>query len=151
MSISGPAKAVARWSDGSMAIAEVPYGKGRFILLGTPVFFGIKDTNGRWINEQGRQKLLAEMLDGLGVRANTRVSDPAIWFEKRFSKNGLYEVWFAARSRRKKVDADDRLNAELVTLRPAAPAVEPTKADVPTCRLRRCSRHVAGDAGISTV
>ena len=86
---------IATWDDGTMAIAEVKYGKGRFILLGTPFYVRFRDAGGNWINETDRQRLVAELLTALGIELETRVSDPRVWFERRLSKNGLYDVYLA--------------------------------------------------------
>lgn len=86
---------VAHWEDGSLAVVEVREGNGRFILLGTPFFVRFRDEAGKWFNEEQRQALLESLLAGLGVSRETRGSDPRVWFERRVSKNGLYDVYFA--------------------------------------------------------
>lgn len=89
-------KPVATWSDGSMAVCEVSLGKGKLIWLGTPFFLRFKDESGKWMNGDGRQALLVELLEGLGVKRETESSDPRVWVEKRESKNGLYDVFIAS-------------------------------------------------------
>ncbi len=128
-----PAEPIARWEDGSIAIAEVRYGRGRFILLGSPFYLRMQDENGKWCNAEQRQAYLAELLASCGVRAETAVSDPAIWFERRESKNGLYEVYCAgALGVRGEWDLGQRIRSELRAMRPGAvPAVEPGVAGCP--------------------
>ncbi len=137
VAIQGPARAVATWSDHSMAIAEVSYGKGRFILLGTPFYLRFKDDHGKWLNEEARQAMLQELLASLGIERNTEVSEPAIWLEKRASKNGLYEVYFggALGIRGNDWTLEDRIESELAVRRAAAaPAIEATAAGHPDVR-----------------
>ena len=88
-------KAVATWDDGSMAVCEVKCGKGKLIWLGSPFFLRFKDDSGKWMNDEGRQALFVDLLKGLGVERNAESSDPRVWFEKRESKNGLYDVFLA--------------------------------------------------------
>ena len=54
-----------------MAIAEVKYGKGRFIMLGTPFYLSLKDDTGKWLNDDSRQKLLQELISSLGIKRDT--------------------------------------------------------------------------------
>ncbi|MFZ2658602.1 MAG: hypothetical protein WAX69_26955 [Victivallales bacterium] len=86
---------VAYWNDGTMAAVDVRAGKGRFILLGTPFFMRFMDDNGKWLNGRQCQELLEEMLGSLGIKRETRVGDDRVWLERRESKNGLYDVYFA--------------------------------------------------------
>ncbi|MAX24319.1 MAG: hypothetical protein CMJ19_07430 [Phycisphaeraceae bacterium] len=86
---------IAHWEDGTMAVAQVNRGKGRFILLGTPFPFRFKDVMGQWFNQEDRQALLGEMLASLAIKPETFSTDSRIWFERRASKNGLYDVYFA--------------------------------------------------------
>lgn len=131
---SSPAKPVATWDDNTMAITEVPYGKGRFIMLGTPFFLRFKDENGKWLNNSDRQKLLEEMLLALGVKRDTGVSDERIWFEKRLSKNGLYDVYMAGGLgyRNKKWNFTDKITSNLTIQLPKdAAVIEPNAPGVP--------------------
>ena len=64
-------KPIAFWDDGSMAIAEVQRGKGRFIYLASPFYLKMRDTNGKFFNLDDRQALLEEMLNSLGVYRET--------------------------------------------------------------------------------
>ena len=134
VAIRGKADAVATWPDGSMAIAEVAEGKGKFILLGTPFYLRIKDDNGKWLNEAARQKLVEELLASLGVRREMDSSRPEIWFAKRASKNGLYDVYFAGALSVRGGDwtLDTRIDSRLSALRPAPAAViDATKTGTP--------------------
>lgn len=129
-----PAKPVATWQDGSMAITEVPHGKGRFIMVGSPFFIRIKDENGRWMNSSNRQKLLEEMLLSLGVKRDTGVTDERVWFEKRLSKNGLYDVYMAGALgyRSRKWTFADKIKSKLTMRYPSdAAVVEPNAPGVP--------------------
>ena len=91
-------KPIATWEDGSMAICEITYGKGRLIWLGAPFHIRLKDEIGKWMKDSDRQALLVEMLQGLGVPLDTASSDPRVWIEKRESKNGLYTVYMTSAS-----------------------------------------------------
>lgn len=91
----GNAKILARWSDGTGAVVEVSYGKGRFLMLGVPLFTNMKDTSAVYVSSVNCSRLLGEMLDRMGFRAEAVSSDPRIWFQKRISKNGLYDVYIA--------------------------------------------------------
>ena len=125
---------IATWADGSMAIAEVKYGKGRFIMLGTPFYLSFKDDTGKWLNEDSRQKLLQELISSLGIKRDTDVTDPRIWFERRASKNGLYDVYFACAMGWKGTDwkLTDHTTSELAALRnTATAAIDATSAGMP--------------------
>ncbi|HEY3418238.1 MAG TPA: hypothetical protein VGM23_15280, partial [Armatimonadota bacterium] len=129
---------IARWEDGSLAVAEVRYGRGRFIFLGTPFYLRIRDVQGRWFNDDQRQALVEELLTSLGVTRETQVGDDRCWFERRESKNGLYDVYFAGMMgiRDKEYKLETQIPTELSARRPAAiAAIEPTaegSPDVPT-------------------
>ncbi|MGE9289932.1 MAG: hypothetical protein ACQKBT_03010, partial [Puniceicoccales bacterium] len=90
------ARPIAVWEDGSMAVCEVSYGKGKILWVGTPFYFRGRDVNGKWINGAEQQRLLAEFLTGLGITFETSVDDERMWISRRESKNGLYDVYFAA-------------------------------------------------------
>ncbi len=125
---------VATWADGSMAIAEVKYGKGRFIMIGAPFYLSFKDDTGKWLNEDSRQKMLQELLASLGISRDTEVADPRIWFERRASKNGLYDVYFACAMGWKGNDwkLSDRATSELAALRnTATAAIDATSTGMP--------------------
>ncbi len=126
---------IANWEDDkSIAIAEVNYGKGRFIMIGTPFFTRFKDQYGKWLNDQDCQKLLAELLASLGMKLDTAVSDPRVWLERRESKNGLYDVYLACAMGWKEKDfkMTDHLSSNLAALRSkATPVVEASAAGIP--------------------
>jgi hypothetical protein len=125
---------VATWEDGSMAVAEVRLGKGRMIWLGSPFLLGIKDQNGRWFNQSDLQKLVEEMLASVGVARETQVSDERIWFERRESKNGLYQTYLAVAKGVKGKDwkAVDEIRSDLgIRVAAAAPLIEPSAAGAP--------------------
>lgn len=111
-------QSVATWEDGSMAVCDLTYGKGRLIWLGSPFYLRFKDENGKWMNDADRQALLAEMLRGLGVNLDTASSDPRVWIEKRESKNGLYSVYMtaAANVRTKDWKLEDKIPTDLTLL-----------------------------------
>lgn len=108
-------KPIATWENGSMAVCDISYGKGRLVWLGSPFYVRFKDENGKWMNEETRQALFAEMVSGLGVELNTRSSDPRVWIEKRESKNGLYSVYMttAANIRSKDWKIEDKIPTDL--------------------------------------
>lgn len=132
---AGPGiRPVATWDDGSMAVAEVRLGKGRMIWLGSPFLLGIKDQNGRWFNQSDLQQLVEEMLASVGVARETQVSDERIWFERRESKNGLYQTYLAVANGVKGKDwkADDAIRSDLgIRVAAAAPLIEPSAAGAP--------------------
>jgi hypothetical protein len=87
---------VADWvEDGSMAIVEAKLGRGRIILLGTPLFTRMKDEKGIWVNEDDRGKLLDEFLTALDVRRDSWAD--GVWAEIWRSKNGVFDLYKAAR------------------------------------------------------
>jgi hypothetical protein len=93
-------KPVATWEgDGTMAIAEVPLGRGKIILLGTPLFTRMKDEKGIWVNDEDRGKLLDEFLTGLGAPRDSW--GDGVWAEIWRSKNGVYDLYKTARISRK--------------------------------------------------
>lgn len=128
---------IAHWEDGTMAIVEVKRGNGRFILLGTPFTYRFKDVQGQWVNDVTRQGYLRELLASLGIKGETTSSDRRVWFERRASKNGLYDVYFANALgiRNKDWKVDDRIQTELtIPLRGDTHVIDPiTKGepDVP--------------------
>ncbi len=134
VTIRGKANAIATWADGSMAIAEVPFGKGRFIMLGAPFYMRFKDEAGKWLNDESRQAMVQELLNSLGIERETFVSDPRVWLERRASKNGVYDVYFATAMGMKagKWTLDDRIQSELSMRRAAqAPVIDATTANAP--------------------
>jgi hypothetical protein len=125
---------IATWEDGSMAVAEVRLGKGRMIWLGSPFLLGIKDQNGRWFNQSDLQQLIVEMLASVGVVRETQVSDERVWFERRESKNGLYQTYLAVANGVKGKDwkAVDVIRSDLgIRVAAAAPLIEPSAAGAP--------------------
>lgn len=127
-------KAISNWSDGGMAMAEVRHGKGRILFIGTPFFLRFRDVQGKWLNDGQRQALVEEMLASLGVKRETSPGDERIWFERRDSKNGLYDVYMACAMgvRQKDWTFKDQITGELKALRASAsPAIEPTAKGCP--------------------
>jgi hypothetical protein len=123
---------VALWEDGTMAVADAHRGAGRLIFVGTPFYYRMRDEQGKYLNESRRQALVEEMLDSLQVKRDTHVGDERVWFEKRASKNGLYDVYFACPMglRKKGWKVDDKLPCDLTFDREGPVAVvEPTSAD----------------------
>ena len=89
---------VANWADGSMSIAQVNAGRGRFILLGTPFYIrGMKDTGGVWFSRSGRDVIFDEFLTSLGVPRDSWTGTPEVWAECWRSKNGIYDLYPVAR------------------------------------------------------
>lgn len=88
----------AAWSDdGTAAVAEVKYGKGRFIILGAPFFSRMMDINGVWANDQRRNQFLDEFLTAAGARRDSHTGNRRIWAELWESKNGVYDLYPVAR------------------------------------------------------
>jgi hypothetical protein len=126
------AASVATWEDGTMAVTDVHHGAGRFILAGTPFFYRLRDEQGKFLNESRRQALVEEMLASLQVERDTHVGDERVWFEKRASKNGLYDVYVACAMgiRQKNWKVDDRFPCDLTFDRKGpVSVVEPTAAN----------------------
>jgi len=93
-------KAVATWvEDGSMAIVEAPLGRGKIILLGTPLFTRMRDESGIWVNAEEKTRLFDEFLTSLGVKRDSWVKNT--WAEIWRSKNGVYDLYKVARIGRK--------------------------------------------------
>ncbi len=139
IAIKGEAKAVALWDDNSMAIAELPYGKGKFIILGSPFYVGIRDENGSWMNEDQRSLLLKELLVSCGIEATTNSSNSQVWFEKRASKNGLYDVYMAGAiglRGKEKLSLTDKLNSTLSAQQVSSPAVEVSEEAMPDLKVK---------------
>ncbi|MFZ2653801.1 MAG: hypothetical protein WAX69_02690 [Victivallales bacterium] len=113
-------KPVATWDDGTMAIADVREGKGRFILLGTPFYTRMKDVAGVWVNDERRGAMLDEFLTALDVPRDSWTGAGEIWAELWRSKNGVFDLYPVARMTRK---GDDVRNAT-VSLRREAPLAE---------------------------
>lgn len=88
---------VANWEDGTMAVTEVKLGKGRLIYLGTPFYLRMRDSQGKWINQQDLQGLVDEMLTGLGAPRDSWTNSQDLWAEHWTSKNGVYDLYPLAR------------------------------------------------------
>jgi hypothetical protein len=108
---------VAIWDDGTMAIADVRAGRGRFILLGTPFYLRMKDVAGVWVNDERRGAWLDEFLAALGVPRDSWAS--GVWAEAWRSKNGVYDLYPVARMTSQ---GDPSVSAAPVLRRDSAPA-----------------------------
>jgi hypothetical protein len=75
-----PPTVIARWADGSVAMAERRIGKGRVIQLGATFW-----------REGVKLEFLQRFLTDLGVRRTADASIPAIWARKSITKNGLQD------------------------------------------------------------
>ncbi len=111
---------VATWDDGTMAIADVHEGKGRFILLGTPFYSRMKDVAGVWVNDERRGAMLDEFLTSLGVPRDSWTGSREVWAEHWSSKNGVYDLYPVARMEKK---GNDVISAA-VSLRRETPLSE---------------------------
>lgn len=94
---AGQVRPVASWDDGSMAIADVHDGSGRFILLGAPFYIRMKDAGGAWYSDERGVALLDEFLTALGVARDSITGHSDIWAERWRSKNGIYDLYPVAR------------------------------------------------------
>jgi hypothetical protein len=113
---------IATWDDGTMAIADVHEGRGRFILLGTPFYARMKDVAGAWLNDERRGAMLDELLTSIGVRRNSWTDSRRIWAERWRSKNGVYDLYLVAcMTQRQKLDA---VKSATVSFRREAPLSE---------------------------
>ena len=122
---------VAKWNDGSMAVAEVHLGKGRVILLGTPFYTRMKDVNGIWANDNRRGELLDEMLTGLGVKRDSWTGNRQFWAELWRSKNGVYDLYPVARMENGKGEARP-VTVRLRREQPVNEVIEISALDQPT-------------------
>ncbi len=123
VSIGGKSDAirpVATWDDGTMAIADVHEGRGRFILLGTPFYLRMKDVAGVWVNDERRGAWLDEFLTDLGVPRDSWTGAGEIWAELWRSKNGVFDLYPVARMTRK----GDEAKNTTVALRRETPVAE---------------------------
>jgi hypothetical protein len=90
------AKALARWSDGSIAVGYRPLGKGRVIVLGSAFWRDGKDQSGVWRSQTDVEQGVFEQLFGtLGVSRTASASTNAVWTREFVTKNGL-ENWVIA-------------------------------------------------------
>ena len=122
VSIGGAGKTlrpVATWEDGSMAIAEVQAGRGRFILLGTPFYLRMKDVAGVWANDDRRGAWLDEFLVALGVPRDSWSGNREVWAERWRSKNGVFDLYPVARMTRV---GDDSRNVQVALRRETPPS-----------------------------
>ena len=95
---------VATWTkDGSMAIVEAKLGRGKIILLGSPVFTRMRDDRSKWVNQEARTRLFDEFLTSLGVKRDSWTK--GTWAEIWRSKNGVYDLYKAVRISRADADA----------------------------------------------
>ncbi|MHB9024663.1 MAG: hypothetical protein ACYC7E_10895 [Armatimonadota bacterium] len=99
---------VAFWEDGTMAVAEVKQGRGRFIILGTPFYLRMRDEKGMWVNSAQLNSLFDEFLTALGVPRDSWTGKPEVWAERWVSKNGIYDLYPVARMTRQ---GDERTDA----------------------------------------
>ncbi len=94
---SGKVTPVATWDDGSMAIADIRDGRGRFILLGTPFYLRVKDVGGQMMNDEKLQGFLDEFFSSIGIPRDSWTGIDSVWAEKWRSKNGVFDLYPVAR------------------------------------------------------
>jgi hypothetical protein len=111
---------VATWDDGTMAIADVHEGGGRFILLGTPFYTRMKDVAGVWVNDERRGAMLDEFLTALGVPRDSWTGAGEMWAEIWRSKNGVFDLYPVARMTKN----GDAAKSATISLRREAPLAE---------------------------
>ncbi len=116
---AGNVRPVATWEDGTLAIADVHEGRGRFILLGTPFYTRMKDVAGVWVNDARRGAMLDEFLTALGVPRDSWTGGD-LWAEAWRSKNGVYDLYPVARMTKK----GDAVKSATVSLRRESPLSE---------------------------
>lgn len=92
---------VARWEDGTMAIADIKFGKGRLLYMGSPFYLRLRDTEGKYLNAPAYQVILDEMLTSLGAPRDSWTGQPDVWAECWKSKNGIYDLYPVARMTKK--------------------------------------------------
>ena len=112
-------RSVATWEDGTLAIAEVRAGRGRFIFLGTPFYLRMKDVAGVWANDDRRGAWLDEFLVALGVPRDSWTGSREVWAEHWLSKNGVFDLYPVARMTRK---GDEVRNVGVAIRRETAPS-----------------------------
>ncbi len=95
-------EAVARWSDGSIAIAVVPIGKGRILQLGSWFF---------WDRGATERRFMESLFGALGIVRDADASDGHIWTRHAITKNGLEDWLIACNDSDQATTADVRLRA----------------------------------------
>ena len=103
----GAPVAVARWDDGTIALAVRRIGKGQIIQLGSSF----------WRDGKVEAAFLERLLTDLGVRRDADASRSAVWARKTTTKNGLQHWLVTYNSSDAETTADVRLAVEQ---RPAA-------------------------------
>ncbi|HEY3397621.1 MAG TPA: hypothetical protein VGM19_08185 [Armatimonadota bacterium] len=97
---------VAEWvgrepGSGQIAVAVRKLGQGMVITLGSTFWRNAEDLGGRWTADAASRPYLAELLDSLGVPADsTRESSAAtadLFAEHWLSKNGLYDLYMVSK------------------------------------------------------
>ncbi|HJH02494.1 MAG TPA: hypothetical protein K8W19_00530 [Victivallis vadensis] len=97
---------IAEWADrkpgeGRIAIAARKIGKGRIITLGSTFWREARDRSGRFETDPAARPYLAQLLDALKVPRssyNNGAKGTADIFSERWrSKNGLYDLYLAAK------------------------------------------------------
>jgi hypothetical protein len=104
--ISDAVEVVAEWvdrkpEDGNIALAVTKLGKGRILFLGSSFWRKSRDVGGSFAEGEGEYGYIGTLLDNLGVpRSSEGFSAPAmqgVFAEKWRSKNGLFDLYLAAR------------------------------------------------------
>lgn len=106
LSDAGGIEEIAHWvgrtpEEGNVAVAVRKLGKGRIITLGGTFWRQAKDEYGRWRHSVKTAAYLRSLLLWCGEKPMSSVnSDTArqqIFAERRFSKNGLYDLYVVSR------------------------------------------------------
>ncbi len=83
--------AVARYSDGEIAIGLRQLGKGRVIVLGSPFWRDSYDARGLWWPGPKQNAFLSDLLPQLGLAPVAESSVDGVWREHYLSTNGAEE------------------------------------------------------------
>ncbi|MGD0089863.1 MAG: beta-galactosidase, partial [Planctomycetota bacterium] len=117
-SVGDGALALARWENGSVAVACRQIGKGRVVVLGSTFWREGRDEAGAWRTRNDMERNFFERLFAdLGVARNADASSADVWARKAITKNGLQEWLLAYNSKDTAVTCDVSLR---VSAKPAA-------------------------------
>ena len=118
---------IAKWEDGTIAVAMRTLGKGRVIVLGSTFWTATSDLAGNGLQKSGsvNTEFYKDLLSGLGL--STPISaDAPLWVRHMVTKNGL-EDWYEAYN----PGASEARNLTISWAAPAAATVRDVGAGQP--------------------
>jgi hypothetical protein len=84
-------QAIARYSDGAIAIGLRRLGQGRVIVLGSPFWRDSFDKSGLWWPGEGQCAFLEDLYANLGLTPLAAANTHAVWREHYLANNGTEE------------------------------------------------------------